>query len=242
MGDMIFASVTALVSSALIISVCRRLAPSVGLVDHPCQRRRHAHSTPVVGGLGIALGFAIALALIGPLQVPYGSLLGGLALLAIVGIIDDMHDLRTLWRLLAQLTAVLLIVFYGDLQVNYLGDLFGFGVIGLWIFAGVFTLLSVILMINAVNMLDGVDGLAGGVSLVTLAGFALLLFLDGSAAWVLPFLLGLAVGGFLPYNMRGPWRKNASVFMGDSGSTILGFALAWLASTPRRATAPASIP
>lgn len=228
-GDMLFASLAALVSSVLIIAVFRRLAPNVGLVDHPCHRRRHAHTTPVVGGLGIALGFVIALALLGPVSTPYGTLLAGIALLATVGVIDDIHDLRTMWRLLAQFVAVLLVVVHGDLQVRLLGDLFGFGAIGLWVFSGVFTVLSVILMINAVNMLDGVDGLAGGVSLVTLAGFSLLLFLDGSGAWVLPFLLGLAVGGFLPFNLRSPWRKNASVFMGDSGSTILGFALAWLA-------------
>jgi len=85
------------------------------------------------------------------------------------------------------------------------------------------------LMINAVNMLDGVDGLAGGVALVTLSGFAVLLWLDGASGWQIPLLLALAVTGFLAYNLRGPWRSHASVFMGDSGSTVLGFVLAWLA-------------
>ncbi|WP_376694377.1 MraY family glycosyltransferase [Wenzhouxiangella sp. EGI_FJ10409] len=229
MGEMTFASITALVSSALIILLCRTLAPSLGLVDHPCNRRRHARTTPVVGGLGIAVGFLLSLLLLEPFNFHADTLLAGIGLLAIVGVIDDIHDLRTFWRLLAQLAAVMLVVVYGELQVQFLGNLFGFGAVGLWVFSGVFTVLCVMLMINAVNMLDGVDGLAGGVSLVTLAGFSLVLFLDGSAAWIMPFLLGLAVGGFLPYNMRGPWRKNASVFMGDSGSTILGFALAWLA-------------
>jgi UDP-GlcNAc:undecaprenyl-phosphate GlcNAc-1-phosphate transferase len=153
----------------------------------------------------------------------------GVILLGVVGLVDDALELRTAWRILTQLGAVVVVMLSGDLQIQQLGNLAGFDPIGLWIFAPVFTLLCMLLMINAVNMLDGIDGLAGGVSFVTLAGFSVMLWLDGATGWQPPILLALSVLGFLAFNLRGPWRRSASVFMGDAGSTVLGFVLAWLA-------------
>ncbi|WP_181918936.1 MraY family glycosyltransferase [Wenzhouxiangella sediminis] len=206
------------------------MAHSTGLVDDPCERRRHKQSTPVVGGIGIVLGYLVAAALLDlPLASGWGTFLAGVILLGTVGVVDDAFEVSSRFRLLTQFGVVAAVLWIGDLQINQLGNLTGFGPIGLWIFAPVFTLLCMMLMINAVNMLDGVDGLAGGTSLVTLAGFAALLWLDGASGWQAPLLFSMAVVGFLAYNLRGPWRKSASVFMGDAGSTVLGFVLAWLA-------------
>lgn len=224
-----------------VILGARRVAPEIGLMDRPGLRHQHARTTPVVGGIGIVAGFLAAVAMLDWHVGPFDSLLAGVALLAVVGVVDDIWGLRAMLRLSAQFVAVLIVVILGDLQVHYLGDLLGFGPIGLWIFSVPFTALCIMLMINAVNMLDGIDGLAGGLSLVMLLGFSLLLGLDGRVSWLLPLLLAVAVAGFLVFNMPTPWRRHATVFMGDCGSTVLGFALAWLAifvTQPSSASVP----
>lgn len=215
--------------STVVILAMKRLAPALGLVDRPRERRCHDRVTPAVGGIGIAAGFFAALFIADLPPGPFQGLLAGVVLLAAVGIVDDIHDLRASIRLLAQLVAVLLVVMWGDLRITQLGNLAGFGRLGLWVFSVPFTVLCIMLMVNAINMLDGADGLAGGLATVALLGFSAVLYLDGGVFWVLPLILAAAVAGFLVFNLPAPWRRQASVFMGDAGSTVLGFALAWLA-------------
>lgn len=232
MGTILIAATAAVLVSGGVIALGCRVAHNTGLVDNPCPRRRHARPTPVVGGLGIVLGYLTAAAVLDlPLTNGWETFLAGVVLLTAVGVVDDLFDINSRFRLLAQFVAVATVLWVGDLQITQLGNLMGFGPVGLWVFAPAFTLLCMLLMINAVNMLDGVDGLAGGISLVTLAGFATLLWLDDASGWhwQAPLLLSLAIVGFLAYNLPGPWRRQASVFMGDAGSTVLGFVLAWLA-------------
>lgn len=230
MGTVLAAAVAAFLVSTGVIVVVRLVAHNTGLVDSPSERRRHKHPTPVVGGIGIVLGYLAAAAVLDlPLTGGWMTFLAGVTLLATVGTIDDVFDVSSRLRLLTQFAVVALVLWIGDLQITQLGNLSGFGPLGLWVFASLFTLLCMMLMINAINMLDGVDGLAGGISLVTLAGFGTLLWLDSASGWQAPLLFSLAVVGFLAFNLRGPWRRSASVFMGDAGSTVLGFVLAWLA-------------
>lgn len=226
---LVLASFVAILASSAVIALLRPAATAVGLVDKPGQRRRHDVATPVIGGIGIFAGFLAAVLLLGFPSGPWGTLLAGILLLGIVGLVDDSVGLRSGWRLLAQLAATSIVVLWGDMQITYLGNLSGFGQLGLWIFTLPFTVLCVMLMINAVNMLDGIDGLAGGLSLLMLLGFAVLMLLKGLAGWYVPLVMAFALIGFLAFNLRGPWRRQASVFMGDAGSTVLGFVLAWLA-------------
>jgi UDP-GlcNAc:undecaprenyl-phosphate GlcNAc-1-phosphate transferase len=216
--------------SASLIGLLLRPAQTLNWVDHPCTRKRHGHPTPLVGGVGMFLAFCIGVLLLPVRPDDLPVLLGGMTLLMLVGLYDDIHHLRPVIRFLIQGSAVLLMAFVGHLSIGELGNLFGFGGIHLDWLSLPFTIIGVIGVINAMNMIDGLDGLAGGTALI--AVFWLLVFLLGAPlvdhgnVGVL-LVLAMAIVGFLVHNIRHPWRARATVFMGDAGSTMLGFVLGW---------------
>ena len=136
-------------------------------------------------------------------------------------------------RLLIQIGVGCLMVYGGGLEVNILGQLFGpaYGPVGLGPFAAPFTVACVVFMINAINMSDGLDGLAGGTAMFIFTFLALAAWLDGAPAGLIAVSLVLLLStiGFLIHNMRMPTQKCARVFLGDTGSMMLGYAIAWLA-------------
>ncbi|WP_295454732.1 MraY family glycosyltransferase [uncultured Thiodictyon sp.] len=157
-------------------------------------------------------------------------LLVSMTVLTLVGLYDDIHSSRPATRFLFQAVAVLIMALGSHVALSSLGDLFGLGAVTLGAGAVLFTLFSVIGVINAFNMIDGLDGLAGGTGLIV-TGWLLVLCLTApvSQPGEIGALLALAMAlcGFLAYNLRHPWRAQASVFMGDAGSTMLGFVLSW---------------
>ncbi len=208
-------------------------ARRLGLVDNPCRRKRHEGQIPLTGGLAMFLAFFAAMLLNHSLFGPYASLLGGMGILLLVGLLDDLVDIRALYKLAAQVLVATLMVLVSGLEVHQLGPLFGpaVGPVGLGPFSVPFTVACVVFLINAINMSDGLDGLAGGIGLCVLLMLALIGWLDG-APWSLVTLclvLAMAVLGFLMYNLQSPFRRQASAFMGDAGSMMLGFGVAWLA-------------
>lgn len=226
----IFQYVAAFLLSAGLVHFFRLPAEKVGLVDNPGGRKQHVGAVPLVGGIAIFAAFVFA-ALFLPIPLrPYASLFLGMALLLTVGVMDDLHSLAPKAKLVAQLLAAALMVFWGDVMVISLGNIYSAGevVLGLW---GIpFTLICVVGLINAVNMIDGMDGLAGGVVLIMGSWMALAAVLNGDMldTTVLILLLS-AVLGFLLFNYRHPWLQRAHAFMGDAGSMLLGFAMAWFA-------------
>jgi len=166
-------------------------------------------------------------------MAPYWSLILGMIVLLLTGLADDLVEVSAAARLLIQIGVGCLMVYGGGLQVNILGEVFGpaYGPVGLGLFAGPFTVACVVFMINAINMSDGLDGLAGGSCMFIFALLALVGWLDGAAASLvaIPLMLALATLGFLVHNLRMPGRLRARAFLGDAGSMMLGFAIAWLA-------------
>ena len=209
--------------------VLARLAPVLGLVDLPGGRKDHDAPVPVVGGIALVLTLLCAEIVIGRTVVsPF--FLGAAAILVAVSVWDDRNDLHYLPRFGAQILAALAMIYGAGVELRSVGDLLGWRPIGLWWMSVPVTVFAVVGVINAVNMIDGMDGLAGSTSLVSLAWFGVAATLSGqsglaSMAWVM--CGGLA--GFLLFNVRTPWQPRARVFLGDAGSTLLGFALAWLA-------------
>lgn len=226
----------ALLATLLVIPVLRPLALRWGLVDLPGDRKTHGAAIPLVGGLAIYFGLTLGFFLCKEGPVPLGrphvySFFGASLLLLVVGCIDDFRELSPATRLLAQLLAALIMIFGAGVVLTDLGHLgLGGGVVALGIAGIPFTVFATMGLINAFNMSDGVDGLSGCLALTSLSGLILAAYTWGDPAdtALLP-ILGTAVVGFLLFNLRILGRQRAAIFLGDAGSTLLGFALTWYA-------------
>jgi UDP-GlcNAc:undecaprenyl-phosphate/decaprenyl-phosphate GlcNAc-1-phosphate transferase len=214
--------------SALLIVWMRRPAHRFGLVDDPGGRKRHGAAVPLTGGISITIGFFLALALSLPALIHQLVLLVSIALLALIGVLDDIGEVSPRSKLGVQILAAVLMTSWANHFLVHLGDLFGRGDIVLMNWGIPLTVFATVALINAINMLDGLDGLAGGLVFVILCFFA------GFARWagdpaslkILVVLLG-ALAGFLLFNLPHPWRGHRRAFMGDTGSLVLGFVVAW---------------
>ena len=203
----------------------------LGLIDRPSIRKVHEIETPTIGGIAIFGGFLLAL-LTSPISGVYllGFVLPALLLVG-VGVIDDVISMSYKSRFIVHVLAGVLMIFAGGVVVEQLGALLVPGkAITLGIFAVPFTLVCLVGLVNAFNMSDGIDGLAGSLTLVALLGLGIVAFMGGQFILLqgLAFL-GFSLVAFLLFNMRFPWHKRAHIFLGDSGSTFLGFAVTWFA-------------
>jgi len=207
-----------------------RLAPRLGLLDHPEGRKDHASPTPVVGGLAMLLACLAVLPFTLPLSY-HTAALGVAALIVVaIGVYDDRHELDWTWRLGWQCVAGLVIALWGGARVEDVGEAFGLVGLNLGMWAIPFTVFATVGLINAMNMIDGADGLAGSLALGALAmlGAAAVYAGNGVLAERVLIVCG-ALAGFLWWNLRFPWRPQASAFMGDAGSGLLGLVIAWVA-------------
>jgi UDP-GlcNAc:undecaprenyl-phosphate GlcNAc-1-phosphate transferase len=209
--------------SMLVIPLLMRAAPRLRLLDVPDARKVHSSPVPRVGGWGIVIGGLAPLLLSFPLDPLLESYVAGVAILFAFGVWDDARELGHWTKLVGQVLAASVVVFYGDLYATRLPFLEPDALSP--IAARLFTVFALVGAINAINHSDGLDGLAGGESLLTLIAVAVLGYVAGDALAV-----GIALAtiggilGFLRYNSH-----PARVFMGDAGSQALGFTLAFLA-------------
>ena len=221
-------SAVALVVSLAVTPIVRVLAERLGLLDQPdAERKIHEFPIPRLGGVALAIAFGAGIAFaaafttdlngIGtfrPNRAP--AILAGAALLVVVGVIDDVRGMRALVKLFWQVAAAVLAFALG-LRIEELN--LPWGTVELGVLALPMTVAWIVVIINAVNLIDGLDGLATGVVLTALGAFALL----SASAGVDPTLpiiasAGGAAIGFLAYNLH-----PASIIMGDTGSMFLGF-------------------
>ena len=229
--------------SAALIPLFAAVSRKIGLLDQPGGRKKHGVAVPLVGGLVIfPLFIAMALWSGIPSQNEY-YFLAAMALLLVIGALDDRFQIAAKVKFVVQITAAALICIGGHAYFFSLGDLFGFGPFGLNLMAIPFALTAAVLLVNAVNLMDGLDGLSGGLGLISLGWLALACVLASSfAPLLLLMILCGGLCGFLVYNLRAPWRKKASVFMGDSGSLALGLSLAWFSITLAKGDDPVIAP
>jgi UDP-GlcNAc:undecaprenyl-phosphate GlcNAc-1-phosphate transferase len=221
--DAVYAFLVAAVVAGLLTPLVARLAARVGAVDRPRERGLSARETPMLGGLAILAGVLAAGALFLPGDDQTRAILGAAALITAVGALDDAVDLPPVVKLLGQVGAALIVVL-SDVKVTvitlpFVGHI-DFGSAG-----GVLTVIGLVGVMNIVNFSDGIDGLAAGVCTISAAAFAIIAFdLQRDAAGVLAALTAGAALGFLFWNFH-----PASVFMGDSGSNLLGLLLGCIA-------------
>ena len=227
--EVLKSGLTALLASLFCIWLLRPLAIRIGLIDRPNDRKWHENNVPLIGGIAIFFGFCFALLTLPVSLQPYRSMLAGSSILVLMGVIDDFKDLSSKLRLLGQIFAAFLLVVWGHVIMHHLGNIFFIGNLKLDWLGLPLTMLIVVTYINAMNMVDGQDGLAGGVAM----GQAILLLILSLRLHNLDtHLLIILIGSllvFLSFNMRLPWRRHASIFMGDAGSTFIAFVLAWIA-------------
>lgn len=222
LGIYLIIALMAMAVSMAIIPLMMRIAPAIGMVDHPDPRKVHAVPVPRVGGVGIVAGALIPLFIWMPFDSLTLSFLIGSIILLVFGVWDDAKELGHYVKFSGQFIAAMVVVYYGGLYVSH------FPFIGTDLLpesiGKPFTVIAIVGMINAVNHSDGLDGLAGGESLLSLASIAYLAFLYDSALIVIIAAASIGgVFGFLRFNSH-----PARVFMGDGGSQFLGFALAFL--------------
>jgi UDP-GlcNAc:undecaprenyl-phosphate GlcNAc-1-phosphate transferase len=213
-----------LIVTVLFILALRPVALAIGLVDIPGGRKMHNDPTPVIGGVAMYLGLLFGGMLLG-VTPAFSALLMGASLLIVIGAIDDRFDLPPTVRLITQTCAVLVMIYAAGLKLSNIGSPLFFD-FELGAFAIPFTILVTLTVINAFNTIDGIDGLAGGVAFIALGFMAIISI--GSNILGLVLLLMVVVAGFLVCNVPVSSNRQAKCFMGDAGSTFLGFAVAWL--------------
>ena len=224
-GAAVAALLTAAVVALISTPVVRSLAFRIGAVDVPKDgRRMHDHPIPRMGGLAIFFGFILSVLLFLPLTQQLRGMLLGAVIIVILGIFDDIYALPAKLKFLVQIAAALLAVWAGN-RIYGLSNINIFSSDPYWELGWLSYPISIFWIVgitNAVNLIDGLDGLACGVSTIssmTLLVIALVVS-EPDVALLMAALAGACIG-FLPYNLN-----PARIFMGDTGSTFLGFVLA----------------
>ena len=205
----------------------RPLAFRVRLVDAPGGRKFHEGYIPIIGGLAMFAGIFAGLTLLPLTAKLMLSIFIASALLVIVGTLDDRFHVPPAIRIVSQIVAGLLMVYGAGLQLSDIGDPFGTGIISMGPFTLIFTMLVTLTMINAYNLVDGADGLAGTLTLIALLSVAVVSG-DEHASAAAAITVSAAIIGFLIFNFPTPWNRLVRSFMGDAGSTMLGFAVVWI--------------
>jgi UDP-GlcNAc:undecaprenyl-phosphate GlcNAc-1-phosphate transferase len=215
-----------LIFAVLFIWLLKVPAQRWKLVDSPGGRKMHDGVIPLTGGIAIFLSFIIVQMISHALMLP---LVLGITAMVLLGMADDFMDLSPRLRLLAQTAVVLMTLIWSNTLIKDLGDLFGAGVVELGQLSVPFTLVCSLGLINAINMIDGIDGFASGIVAAALLWFIAAGWLAGSPLSSEAITLLFAVLGFMAFNAPHPFRRKAATFLGDSGSMGLGLALAYLA-------------
>ncbi|MBR2935284.1 MAG: undecaprenyl/decaprenyl-phosphate alpha-N-acetylglucosaminyl 1-phosphate transferase [Oscillospiraceae bacterium] len=205
--------------------VVKNLAYKVGAVDVPKDNRRmHKHPIPRLGGLAIFLGFILSVLIFLPLDEPLRGMLLGAVIIVVLGIFDDIYALPAKPKFLIQIAASLIAVLMGN-KITILSNPNVFSDNPIWELGWLSIPVSVIWIVaitNAVNLIDGLDGLACGVSTISaLTMLVIALCVSDPTVAILMAALSGACIGFLPYNLN-----PAKIFMGDTGATFLGFIMA----------------
>jgi UDP-N-acetylmuramyl pentapeptide phosphotransferase/UDP-N-acetylglucosamine-1-phosphate transferase len=218
---------TAFAITFLAIPVIIKVAKEKHLFDFPDERKVHSSKIPTLGGIGIFLGFLFAMTFwtrfIECWHLQY--LTASLIIISFLGIKDDLIGLSAFKKAVGQVFAALILVIWGDLRIESFYNIFGVQELP-YMISVLFTTFTIIVIINAYNLIDGIDGLAASLGLVASVTFGVLFFMTGKnyQQSILAFSLAGGLLGFLKFNIT-----PAKIFMGDTGSMVVGFIVAFLA-------------
>ncbi len=225
------AFILAFLLTSMATPFVKKIAFKIGAVAYPNERTMHKEPKAVAGGLAIYFGFIVTVLLFVPSigyeqMTQFSGLVVGATLITVVGLLDDIYSLSPRTRIVFQVLAALIAIFTGTTITSISVPFLEAGRIEFGYFSNVITMIWIVGLTNAVNFIDGLDGLAAGIA--SIASFVLMviaiLFGDpivaGFAIVITASLTGACLG-FLPHNF-----SPATIFMGDTGSTFLGYALA----------------
>ena len=225
------------ISSMILVPIAKKMAIHIGAMDMPNERKVHNKPMPRLGGLAIFLSFLLGYILFGELTNQMLSILIGGFILIIIGICDDIKSIKSSYKFIGQLIAGSVVVFYGNISLPTL-SLFSlhidFGIIGYPL-----ALLFIVAIINAINLIDGLDGLASGTCSIFFLAVSIIAFflhrINGLDVILSLIMLGSTLG-FLVYNFY-----PAKIFMGDTGSMFLGFMISIIALLGYKSTTVTSL-
>lgn len=216
-----FMGIFALMLTMLLMPIVMRLALAANIIDLPDERKIHIDEIPRLGGFAIAIAFSITCLIFLEFDLLFIAFLAGLFIILLTGLADDIWHIRPALKFTGEIVASLIFIFYGGVELKGFGDLIGLGSLKTGIFAVPVTVFCMIGVMNALNLSDGLDGLAGGMSAI--ACIFLIYFSVQTGHW---FNLALSISlfgcliGFLYFNFY-----PAKIFMGDTGSLVLGYIL-----------------
>ncbi|WP_028117854.1 UDP-N-acetylglucosamine--undecaprenyl-phosphate N-acetylglucosaminephosphotransferase [Ferrimonas senticii] len=240
--DFSLAIVWTFIASYVAVRIAKPVAYRIGLVDKPNERKHHEGAIPLVGGIAIFIGVMSGIQIFLPDHPLLKLYLLSAAMILLLGVLDDKHDLKVSHRLAVQSMAAGIMIFGGGLYLETLGTILGFFELKLSFIGILVTIIAVIGAINAFNMVDGIDGLAGMLSIATFLGLATLFALAGNPVWAIPVLFVTAICAYLTFNLGWPVRKAKKVFMGDAGSMLIGLTVVWLLVYGSQGDSPAFRP
>lgn len=236
-GDIAIAFLLAFITAFVITPYTIRLAKKVGAVDIPNDRRVNKKPMPRLGGLAVIAGFLVSVIYLvisasiegkinlseDGLNIKLLGILGGMLVLGIVCYIDDVKDIKPLVKLAGQVTAAIIVASSGVLIDNFTIPFKENSFVLNEVFSFILTVGWIIGITNAINLIDGLDGLSSGITLISCLSLVVVFALNESPliAIILITALAGAIVGFLPYNFN-----PAKTFIGDVGSNFMGFALA----------------
>ncbi|ORX22982.1 undecaprenyl-phosphate alpha-N-acetylglucosaminyl 1-phosphate transferase [Thermoanaerobacterium sp. PSU-2] len=213
--------VVAFVAALMATPAAKKLAYKIGAIDIPKDKRRvHNKPVPLIGGLAIYLGTVLSMLLFLPKSETNLGIIAGSTIIVVLGIFDDKYELKAKVKLLGQLLAAFVVVLSG-VRIDWLTNPFGDGMINIGVFAIPLSIFWIVGITNAMNLIDGLDGLAAGIASISSGSLFVVSLLNGryATALITVAVTGAALG-FLPYNFN-----PAKIFMGDTGAMFLGFIL-----------------
>ena len=225
-GPVFVVAALGMLVTLLALMVLVRNAARLGLVDYPDARKRHSKPTPLLGGLAIFAGLVIAIALAAPLAATTPILLAASAF-ALLGLADDKLDLNGPLRSVMQTGLISAFVWASGITVTDLG--LGFEIPshpGISTVAFLFTVVAILGLVNAFNLIDGLDGLASGLAVTALGGVGLGAWATGHGSHALTVVVLIAPIAMFWFANMGALGARLKTFLGDSGATLLGFLVA----------------
>lgn len=225
MINIAFSCITAFIITFLAIPSIIKVSVIKNLFDEPCERKAHKSSIPTLGGLAIFAGVLFAYTFWSPGFDDKVSkyIISAIIVMFFIGLKDDIVELTAKKKFYGQIFAALIIVLFAEIRITTLCGIFGIYDIPYW-FSILFSLFTILLIINAFNLIDGIDGLAGGIGAIASFTFGLWFYNYGQIGLcILSFALFSSLLAFLVYNF-----SPANIFMGDTGSLIVGLILSIL--------------